>query len=763
MALTVVTVASAAIRASEAGVARELVAAGGVAARLAGALQQERVSAALVFAEPANPAAVADYRHRGAETDGLVVAFERALAGTRVPGGLEPLTSRLRVDLGGLAGLRQKVAGAPDAVLSVVAFRYRTVIADLVGYREALGQVGVSAATANGLRAAAALSKGIEAVSQLQVAAVRAMAGGRLTPAGQQEIVAADTGITEALQTFGDLGPSDWPALLNSRLGGPAVVQAERLQSLVTRSQPGRDLALGTDVRGWSAAMGARIELMHTVEAEVDGRLLGAVTAERDAERRAIFVAVVAVAVLLLVVVVVGVVVARSLTRSLTRLQHDAIDVAEHRLPQMVGELDVDNADPARVERVLAAAATPVRVEGTDEVASVAAAFNKVTSAAVRIAGEQAATRAGVGAILVALSRRLQRRADAMMVSLDRLERDERDPERLASLFQLDHTATLIRRLIFNLRILAGGRGGSTHMGSVTLPDLLRAAEGEIDDYTRVRTTAVDDGVRIDGEVAAELIHLLAELLDNATQFSPPESTVEVEARQVGDQLHIQIRDDGVGMTQAGVKAARHRIANPPMDHQTAERMGLPVVGMIAGRLGIKIEVRAAPHRGTRVDLTIPGALFAAVPVAVRAPAELSAAVVSGPPATWPLVAGTATVEPVIFNQVSTSRSAWFDPTALPDPAAVTAELVPVGAAAGRHAIWTEAALAGQATEGGLPVRQPGQHFAAHLTLQRQQASPGAASVQRDPDRLRQQMSGFQSGLGQAGRRSTTISSKDVP
>jgi Nitrate and nitrite sensing len=304
VALTGVSVASAAKRAADAGQARQLVAAGGAAARLAAQLQRERAAAALVFAESNSVSAVAGYRQQGEATDRLVAAFEAGLDGIGLPDNLRPLLVRVRDDLAGLAALRQKVAAAPDAVLSVVAFRYRAVIADLIGYRQALGQVGVSSSTANELRAAAALSQGIESLGQLQVAAVRVLAAGRLTPAGQQEIVAADTGVTEALQTFTDLSPPDWPAVLNSRIGGgPQILRAERLQGVVTRAQPGTGLELDTDARGWSTAMGARLDVMHAVEADLDGRLLAAVTTERDAERRTIVTASAVVATLLAIVV----------------------------------------------------------------------------------------------------------------------------------------------------------------------------------------------------------------------------------------------------------------------------------------------------------------------------------------------------------------------------------------------------------------------------------------------------------------------------
>jgi signal transduction histidine kinase len=771
VALTGVSVASAAERAAQAGQARELVAAGGTAGRLAAQLQRERAAAALVFAESNGASTVADYGREGEATDRLVATFEARLDGVDVPENLRPLVGRVRDDMAGLASLRQKVAAAPDAVLSVVAFRYRAMVADLIGYRQALGQVGVSSSTANGLRAAAALSQGIESLGQLQVAAVRVLAAGRLTPAGQQEIVAADTGVTEALQTFTDLAPPDWPAVLNSRIGGGAeILKAERLQGVVTRAQPDTGLELDTDARGWSTAMGARLDVMHAVEADLDGSLLAAVTTERNAEQRTIVTASAVVALLLVVVVVLGVWVARSLTGSLTRLQVGAMEVAERRLPQVVRELDVHNADPATIDRVLASAAEPIPAEGADEVANVARAFNSVAASAVRVAGEQAALRAAVGAILVSLSRRLQLRADAMMVSLDGLERDEQDPARLKQLFDLDHIATLIRRLIFNLQILAGGRGGRGRQAAVPLMELLQAAGQEIDAYTRIQPADVDDGVLVEGEVADELIHLLAELLDNATRYSSPTTQVLVEARRIGDQLHIHIRDEGIGMSAADLQAARDRLSNPRrLDLRIAQQMGLPVVGTIAQRLGIKIELRSRQHQGTRVDLTLPGGLFSrgrptVYPAVEPAPA-LTRAVHAAPtprPDTWPPVSGAAahrTVEPVIYHQLASDPTrSWFHPT----PSTSDGELV--GAAAGWQAA-APAATAAQAaslvptTPGGLPVRRPGQQLIPPPEPASAPAAP--APMQRQADRLRQQMSAFQHGLGQAGRRQTYNLPKD--
>jgi signal transduction histidine kinase len=755
LGLTAVNVVSAADRAGQAGRARELVAVGGEAARLAASLQTERAAAALVFAKGAGGAALDELHRAGSATDIAVAEFKALRDRVRVPAGTATLLARIDTELAGLDALRDKVAQAPDAVLSAVTFRYRATIADLLSYRQGLGQIGVDAATANGLRAAAALSAAIESTGQLEVAAVRAMAAGVLTPVAQQEVVAADTGITESMQTFADLSPPSWPGRLNGRVtGGDQVLLAERLQGLVVRSQPGLPLALGIDPKGWVAAVGARMDLMHRVESDLDADLLTSVTAERDAQMRGIWLASGVVAGLLLVALVIGAVVAGSLSGSLSRLQTGAIEVAERRLPAMVRELDAEHADPATVTRLLAAASRPIPVDGSDEVGRVADAFNHVTASAIRVAGEQAALRAGVGAILVSLSRRLQLRADAMMGSLDVLERNERDTDRLAKLFTLDHIAVLIRRLIFNLQVLAGGSGGGrVRADPVLLTDVLRAAGQEIDAYQRVVATAVDPSVHIRGESVDELVHLLAELLDNATRFSPPESPVRVEAKQVGDQLHIQIRDEGTGLSAADLNLIRARIANPHrLDHRTTQHMGLPVAGALAQRLGVTVWFRSVLHRGTWVNLTVPAELMdrgrsaghetTAALHPVAAPGGRSSPSRSAIPRPRGELAS-----PVIYDELrhEPTRS-WFQPGA--SPGGGGAPVPAAWQASARAALAAGTATVSEWTRSGLPIRQPGDRVVPTVDLVIGQPAP----ARRDPDRIRLQMAAYQNGLGRAGR-----------
>jgi signal transduction histidine kinase len=763
--LTALSTVSAATRAGAADQAREVVGLGRVGARLAMQLQRERSAATVVFAGGSSAASVAEYQRQIDTADALIAEFRLQRGFIRPAAGLGLLADRVIDDVSALPSLRQKVQAAPDAVLSVVTFRYRSVVADLLAYRQALGQVGVSASTANGLRAVASLSQAIEAQGQLQVAVTRTLIAGDLTPAGQQEIAAADAGQAEALQTFNDLGRPAWRALLNARVGGPEVLKAERLQGLATRAQPGSAVDLGTDVQGWSSAVGSRMDLMHAVETELDAELLGDVTAERDAERRAILTQGGIVAALLLVMLVVGWAVARSLTRSLGRLRGEAMEVAAHRLPRMVAELGVDNADRATIERVVAEAAEPIPLDGSDEVGQVAAAFNLVLQAAARTAGEQAALRAAVGAILFALARRLQRRSDAMMATLDVLERAEENPDRLKRLFELDHVATVGRRLIASLQILAGGQAGRVRAGSVALPDLLRAAQQEIEQYQRVEFRDVDPDVWIDGAVADELIHLLAELLDNATSFSPPETMAIVDARAVADLLHVQISDQGTGMGVTEMDAIRDRLAHPRrLDERATRHMGLPVVGAIAERLGVTVDYRSVRGDGTRVDLTVPGRLFAREPDPQRttpvaeSQANANASHTGGthptPPLTWPPMPvrsrGTHSV-PAIAERLrhDPSRSSFSTPVVDGDRAAEVAAVELSVVAAGWSAAHAVSQLgSGETTESGLPVRRPGQRIVPTPELD----AVTRVDVQRRPEHLRQQMSSFQRGLGRAGR-----------
>jgi hypothetical protein len=380
------TIASAVADARRADQARLQMALAGTAGGLAAALQQERATAELLFTGRSADVAAEEFGRRIAATDAAAAVFRRQaeLVGPS-PETAAAAVNRVAAQLQALAGIRQQALTSPQAVGSVIAFRYRAVIADLLTIRQGVTQIGLNPDTANEARASSELSQAVEALGLMQVAVTRAIGTGRLTPAAQQDVVAAHTRTVEALQTFQDLAPARWRWLLNNRVSGGDVQTAERLRGAVIVAAPDTELSLGVDARAWSAAVGKQMELMHTVERVSDTDLLAAVTRQRDALYKQIGVRGAAVLLCLIAMIALAWWVARSLARSLTRLRQTATEVAEEHLPQMVRLIgSVDTRNQAAVDQLLADAAAPIRVSGTDEIAQVAATWRSVRRGCAR-------------------------------------------------------------------------------------------------------------------------------------------------------------------------------------------------------------------------------------------------------------------------------------------------------------------------------------------------------------------------------------------
>jgi hypothetical protein len=234
-----------------------------------------------------------------------------------------------------------------------------------------------------------------------------------------------------------------------------------------------------------------------------------------------------------------------------------------------------------------------VPVGTREEIGQVARAFDEVHSQAVRLASEQAQLRANVNDIFVNLSRRTQGLVERQLKLIDRLESGEQDPQQLDNLFQLDHLATRMRRNSENLLVLAGTDAANRSGRPVRLVDVLRAAVSEVERYQRL-VLQQPPAVLVLGRSASDLVHLLAELLDNATQFSPPDSQVMVSSDFAADgSVVIEVADRGVGMTETELAEVNQRLADPPLvDASVSRRMGLFVVGRLAGRHGIAVQLR---------------------------------------------------------------------------------------------------------------------------------------------------------------------------
>ncbi|MEU5365341.1 nitrate- and nitrite sensing domain-containing protein [Streptomyces sp. NPDC005925] len=294
-------------------------------------------------------------------------------------------------------------------------------------------------------------------------------------------------------------------------------------------------------------------------------------------------------------------VVARSMIRSLRRLEETATRVAQDRLPELVKQLS--ESDPQDIDTSVES----VGVHSRDEIGRVAAAFDDVHREAVRLAAEQALLRGNVNAMFTNLSRRSQGLIQRQLSLISELESREADPDQLSSLFKLDHLATRMRRNGENLLVLAGEEPGRRWTRPVPLVDVLRAAASEVEQYERIELAAVPT-TEVAGRVVNDLVHLLAELLENATSFSSPQTKVKVTGHALPDgRVLIEIHDTGIGLSPEDLASINERLASPPtVDVSVSRRMGLFVVGRLSQRHGIRIQLRPSDSGGTTALVMLP-------------------------------------------------------------------------------------------------------------------------------------------------------------
>ncbi|WP_107100472.1 sensor histidine kinase [Streptomyces puniciscabiei] len=417
--------------------------------------------------------------------------------------------------------------------------------------------------------------------------------------------------------------------------GNPTIESADTYAKRVFDSRDGLQSLNARSYRDWVDDSSTKIEQMkkieHTLleEMEQKARELKSAT-QQDA--------IISGALILLVlgVSLVGAfIVARSMIRSLRRLQETATKVAQDRLPELVKQLS--ESDPQDVDTSVES----VGVHSRDEIGQVAAAFDDVHREAVRLAAEQALLRGNVNAMFTNLSRRSQGLIQRQLSLISELESREADPDQLSSLFKLDHLATRMRRNGENLLVLAGEEPGRRWTRPVPLVDVLRAAASEVEQYERIELAAVPT-TEVAGRVVNDLVHLLAELLENATSFSSPQTKVKVTGHALPDgRVLIEIHDTGIGLSPEDLAAINERLASPPtVDVSVSRRMGLFVVGRLSQRHGIRIQLRPSDSGGTTALVMLP--VDVAQGGKKPAPGKPGAPVASGGPAAAQAAAGAA-------------------------------------------------------------------------------------------------------------------------
>jgi signal transduction histidine kinase len=506
-----------------------------------------------------------------------------------------------------LPALRQDaVQGISPGLTTIDA--YTAALANLFSFNDGIAQQTGNAAFANDVRTMSALSQLKDQASQQRAILYTAFVAGQFTPADQTELVAAQAQQATQLQAFDASATALQSDLLSHVVAGPMTNQAESLeQTTVDNAANGTALNLlpGTS-HAWYAEMSYTIGRMRMVEQDLAGQVVGSARALHSSAERTVLETSGLALLALLLVLLITVLIARSMLSPLRRLKEGALDIAETGLPAEVREL-TDALETGRPVHV-----RPIDVLSDDEIGQVARAFDQVHREAVRLAGEEARLRSSVSAMFVSLSRRSQSLLERLLRLIDSLELGEEDPERLSNLFRMDHLATRMRRNSENLLMLAGHEAPRRWAEPVPLVDVLRAASSEIEQYERVVLNIQPD-VAIVGAGVADTVHLLAELLENATTFSAKTTRVTASGYVLtgGGGAVIEITDRGMGIPDQVLAELNHRLANPPVaDVAVSRHMGLFAVAHLAARHAIAVQLQSSATGGTAARVHIPASLI---------------------------------------------------------------------------------------------------------------------------------------------------------
>nr|WP_232533852.1 sensor histidine kinase [Plantactinospora sp. KBS50] len=557
---------------------------------------------------------------------------ERRQALGELPTSSTELLGKIDQDLADLPGLRSQVVNG-RVLLSTAVQTYDSVIAKLLDMRDSAAQLAGDPALSERMRAASSVSRAKEFLSQRRAIVHQALAEKQFLPARRTTYIGAQQGQQQAVQSFKSAATDEEVTLFEQTIAGSAQRTVELYSGWVTTKATENNFYPGFfNAADWDNAMAGSGKQYRDVESELDERAVDLASKISSTTQRQVVLDTGLLLGILLLSILFAWIVARSMAQSLRELRHGALAVAQYGLPQAVSRLRDPQVSaqmsPAQVANQIA---EPLPVRSRDEFGQVTEAFNAVHLEAVRTAAEQAALRSSVATMFVNLARRSQILVDRLIGHLDRLERGEEDPDRLAELFQLDHLATRMRRNDENLLVLAGADSTRVQRDPAALMDVLRAAQSEVEHYTRIEFGIIDRDIEVASHAVNDLVHLVAELFDNATAFSPPDSQVMVEARRVGDRASLYVEDRGIGITAEQLDELNERLATPPqVDVAVSRMMGLVVVARLAARHGVRVELRPGADRGTVADVTLPPAVL--VPRALAGRGQQQPGALAGAP-----------------------------------------------------------------------------------------------------------------------------------
>jgi len=677
---------------------------------LAQAMEDERADTA-AFIAAGRPASGLAVLHRAyAVTNGWAAGTRRLVhqLGPGYPAQTRASAATALASLARLSGLRRDAAQSQTPALAVIN-GYSAAIAGLFPVDDGIADLSGSSALTTSVRALGALSRMKDQASQQQAILGVALAEGRFGPGALAALTLAQAQQASDLASFRSSASPEESWALTDTLANPLARQARAIEQRAMAAGDG-PLALGAQAgQQWSAGMSYTVGWMRDAERQLAAWSTAyAQSLQRSAMRSAIITGGAALAGLLLILLITLIVV-RSLVRPLRRLEAAALGVAEVGLPAEVRALRMRNFSSLPL-------VTLVGVESADEIGRVARAIDRLHHEAVRLAEEEARLRGSTNAIYASFFRRSHFLLERLLRLIDSLELGEDDPERLATLFQMDHLATRLRRNSDSTLVLAGHESPDHWTEPVTLVDVLRAAVSEIEQYDRVvldvqTGVSVHTAVSVSGSAAADTVHLLAELLDNATTFSPKPTQVVMSARTVrGDGVLINIADRGPGIPEEQLGQFNWQLAHPHLTDVTASpHLGLFAVAQLAARHSITVALGLSPGGGTTAEVRLPAALISpdakpsvwagpanealrevdipeAVPLTLSAPLPAPAPPVSFAAAGPPAVDGEPSGPLPIFQSVESSyrhnrgqdgRGPAAPPASQPTPRALTSAGLP--------------------------------------------------------------------------------------
>jgi signal transduction histidine kinase len=526
-----------------------------------------------------------------------------------------------------LPGLRQAAAGTQLPSLPVIT-DYSAAIADLFSLNDEIAQGGADPAVADSVRALGDLSRMEEAASRQRALLFAALTEHYFEPGALAALNTAQSAEAGYLQAFGATATPGLQQAFSDQVTGTRVDQAQLIEQRVTATGSPQTGGLGLPAASppaqWYAAMTGTLAPIRAVEAQLTGSIIAQSQALQAGPQRSALLTVGFMIAVLIFILAATLVVARSLVLPLRRLKTGALQIATASLPARVKAL-TEHPDAGQNLDV-----TPISVRSADEIGQVARAFDQVHAEALRLAGNEAILRRNISAMFVSLSHRSQSGIDRLSHMITATAGRHPDNALRSDLAAMGRLLTRMRRNCENLLVLAGYETVRKWAGPVPLAEAARTAASGIDPDRRLSVN-VPPALAVAGHAATDVTHLLAELIENAANFSPPQALITLSASQSPDGgIQIDVADSGLGMPPDRLAEMNARLADPPVaDALVSRHMGLFAVAHLAARHGAQVRLRPAT-KGTIAQVWLPPAITADG-AASQAPAADTPAAGRGP------------------------------------------------------------------------------------------------------------------------------------